>query len=61
MVDVHHFELNFKVSSGSGFLEKKIVLYSYCAYSFFYMDVSKNRGYPKMDGENDGKTFIKME
>ena len=26
-----------------------------------YMGVSKNRGYPKMDGENNGKPYEKMD
>ena len=29
MFDVHHFELHFRFPSGSGFLEKKVLLYSY--------------------------------
>ena len=28
---------------------------------YIYMDVSKNRGIPKMDGENNGKAYFLMD
>ena len=52
---------NMELSGFQGFVEaifgRSLLICQFLFYIYIYMGVSKNRGTPKMDGENNGKPY----